>query len=108
TQFALSIGIPVALFVVQRQVDFLKTKDVGFDTDGLISLNHVSWDHKAGALKAELAQHPDILSTSFSTWLPTDGAGYMTRLIDDPRDPGNKMDLWYIAGDPDMAQTLGL
>src|SRR5690606_9580507 len=48
TQFALSIGIPVALFVVQRQVDFLKTKDVGFDTDGLISLNHVSWDHKAG------------------------------------------------------------
>jgi ABC-type antimicrobial peptide transport system, permease component len=108
TQFALSIGILVALFVVQHQVDFLKNKDVGFDTEGLLSLNHVSWDNKASVLKAELAQHPDILSASFSTWLPTDGAGYMTRLIDDPRDPGNKTDLWYIAGDPDMAQTLGL
>ena len=108
TQFALSISILVALFVVRSQVDFLKTKDIGFDTEGLLSINHVSWDNKASALKAELAQHPDILSTSFSTWLPTDGAGYMTRLIDDPRDPGNKIDLWYIAGDPNMAQTLGL
>ncbi|MFC3196075.1 FtsX-like permease family protein [Parapedobacter deserti] len=108
TQFALSVGILAALFVVQHQVDFLKSKDVGFDTEGLISINHVSWDNKASALKAEFAQHPDILSTSFSTWLPTDGTGYMTRLIDDPRDPGNKIDLWYIAGDPDMAQTLGL
>ena len=60
-QFALSIGIMVALLVVQHQVDFLKTKDVGFDTEGLISLNHVSWDNKAGALKAELAKHPDKL-----------------------------------------------
>lgn len=107
-QFAISIGIVISMFVVQRQVDFLKTKDVGFDTEGLLSLNHVSWDNKANALKAELAQHPDILSSSFSNWLPTDGAGSMTRLIDDPRDPGKKTDLWYIAGEPDMAQTLGL
>ncbi len=107
-QFTISIGILVAMFVVQRQVAFLKTTDVGFDTDGLVGLNHVSWDNKASVLKAELAQHPDILSASFSNWLPTDGAGYMTRLIDDPRNPGSKIDLWYIAGDPDMAQTLGL
>lgn len=106
-QFTLSIGVLVALLVVQRQVDFLKTKDVGFDTEGLVSLNHVSWDNKGGALKTELAQHPDIVATSFTTWLPTDGTGYMVRPVEDPRDPGNKMDLWYIAGDQDMAQTLG-
>ncbi|SEL52463.1 FtsX-like permease family protein [Parapedobacter koreensis] len=107
-QFVLSIVILVAMLAVQQQVDFLKTKDVGFDTEGLLSINHVSWDNKSNALKAELAKNPDILSLSFSNWLPTDGAGTIVRTIEDPRDPSKKVEVWYIDGEPNMAETLGL
>src|SRR5690606_10884345 len=70
-QFAISIAILVSMLVVQQQVDFLKTKDVGFDTDGLLSINHVSWDNKSNTLRTELLRNPAIQSLSFTNWLPT-------------------------------------
>lgn len=107
-QFSISIIIVVALLTVQQQIDFLKNKDVGFDTDGLISINYVSWENNLAAIKTEFDKNPDILSYSVSSWLPTQGAGYMVRAIDDPRNPGQKIEVWYIAGDPSLAETLGL
>ncbi|MEC3882064.1 FtsX-like permease family protein, partial [Parapedobacter sp. 10938] len=107
-QFAISIAILVSMLVVQQQVDFLKTKDVGFDTEGLLSINHVSWDNKANTLRTELLRNPAIQSLSFSNWLPTDGAGPMLEHVPDPQNPSKQIELWYIDGEANMAQTLGL
>ncbi|MGH2563933.1 MAG: ABC transporter permease, partial [Ginsengibacter sp.] len=41
-------------------------------------------------------------------WTPTQGAGTMSREIDDPGHPGNKITVWYINADPDITRTLGL
>src|SRR3546814_16250067 len=41
-------------------------------------------------------------------WLPTDGASPILRRLPDPQDPGKQSELWYIDGEPNMAQTLGL
>ncbi|WP_353131145.1 FtsX-like permease family protein [Parapedobacter pyrenivorans] len=107
-QFAISIVILASMLVVQQQVDFLKTKDIGFDSEGLISVDYVSWDNKSQTLRAELLKNPDILSLSFSGWLPSDGAGPMMKSVTDPSDPNKKIELWYIDGEPNIAQTLGL
>lgn len=107
-QFSISIVIVVAMLIVQQQVNFFKSKDVGFDADGLISINHVSFENNVDALKTEVKRNPNVTSLSISNWLPTEGAGYMVRAIDDPRNPGEKTELWYIAGDPNLAETLGL
>lgn len=107
-QFAIAIIIIISLLVVQQQIHFLKNKDIGFDTQGLISINHVSWDNKFDVFKAELNKNPDILSFSLSSWLPTDGAGYMSRPVTDRRDPSKEAKIWYIAGSPNLAETLGL
>ncbi|GGG81063.1 ABC transporter permease [Parapedobacter pyrenivorans] len=107
-QFAIAVAILVSMLVVQQQVDFLKTKDVGFNTEGLLSINHVSWDGKSTALRVELEKNPDIVSLSFSNWLPTDGAGTMVRTMEDPRNPNEQIDVWYIDAEPGMAKTLGL
>ncbi|MFB2119082.1 ABC transporter permease [Parapedobacter sp. 2B3] len=107
-QFAISIAILVAMLIVQQQVAFLKTRDVGFGTEGLLSVNHVSWDNKSEALRNELLRNPAIQSLSFTNWLPTDGAGPMLNSIPDPQDPTEQIELWYIDGEPNMAQTLGL
>lgn len=108
TQFGLSILILVSMLVVQGQVQYMKSKDTGIDTNGLVSINHVSFDSKADALKHELDKQANILSHSMSSWAPTDGAGYMVGSIDDPRNPGQKTDIWYIAGEANLAETLGL
>ncbi|MFB5944469.1 ABC transporter permease [Albibacterium profundi] len=107
-QFSISIVIVVAMLIVQQQVNFMKNKDVGFNADGLISINHVSFENNLDALKTEIKRDPSVISLSISSWLPSDGAGYMVKTIDNPLNPGEKQELWYIAGDPNLAETLGL
>ncbi|MCL8000545.1 FtsX-like permease family protein, partial [Brucella sp. 21LCYQ03] len=108
TQFSLSIIILVAMLVVQSQVYFMKNKETGIDTEGLISIGGISFDNQLEAFKNKLYEHPNIMHLSLSSWLPTDGPGYMTRLVEDPKNPQNKFELWYIAGEPNLAETLGL
>lgn len=107
-QFSLSIVILIALFVMSKQINFMKDKDPGFDSKGLISIDHISFDEKSTAFKEALNVNPSIQSHSFSSWLPMDGAGYMTRYVEDPGNPGHKVEMWYIAGEPNLAETLGL
>lgn len=107
-QFSLSIIVLLAMIIVQQQVRFMDTKDVGFNKNNLLNIAGISWDNKGGAFKNELLRIPGIESASISNWAPSQGAGYMSREIDDPNQPGNKINVWYIAGEAGLAQTLGL
>ncbi len=107
-QFSISIAVLISLIVVQQQVSFLKHADIGYQTNNLLSVEAISWDGKGGAFKNEMRRLPDVASASISDWAPTEGAGSMSKEIDDPSHPGNKINVWFINGDPDLTQTLGL
>lgn len=107
-QFSISIIVLVALLVVQQQVTFLKSKDLGYDEKGLLSISSVTWDGKGDAFKNQLLKNPNIEKISVSTWIPTKGAGYMSKRIPDPADPDKSFEVFYITADPDLAETLGL
>lgn len=106
-QLSISIIVLIATLVVQQQISFLKTKDIGFDTDGLLSIDYVSWDNKSNTLRIELLKNSAILSTSFTYWLPT-VPGMEMKLLRTPGKSYNETELWYIDGEPNMAQTMGL
>ncbi|MEO6187329.1 MAG: FtsX-like permease family protein, partial [Ginsengibacter sp.] len=107
-QFAISIVVLIAMIVVQQQVSFMKNKNIGFNKNNLLSIGSVSWDGKGDVFKNELLNQPGVVSASITGWTPTQGAGTMSREIDDPGHPGNKITVWYINADPDIAKTLGL
>jgi putative ABC transport system permease protein len=107
-QFTISIVVLLAMIVVREQITFMDNKDIGFNKNNLLSIGAVSWDGKASAFKNELLRIKDVEQASFSSWLPANGAGYMSREVDDPNRPKNKIIVWYIAGDANLAQTLGL
>lgn len=107
-QFSISIAVLLGMIVVQQQVRFIKNTDIGFDKKNLLSIGSVSWDGKGDAFKNELMRVPGVESASMSSWIPSNGAGYMSREIDDPSQPGNKIKVWYIAGEANLAQTLRL
>lgn len=106
-QFSISIAVLIAMLIVQQQISFLKTKDVGFDTDGLLSIDYVSWDNKSNTLRTELLKNPMILSTSFTHWRPT-YPGHEMILLRTPGKSYDETELWFIEGEPNMAQTVGL
>lgn len=107
-QFSISIIVLVALIIIQEQVHFMKNKDIGFNKNNLLSIGHVSWDGKGQSFKNELLGRQGVVSASITGWLPTEETGSMSTEIDDPRNPGNKITVWFINGDLDLAETLGL
>ena len=107
-QFAVSIVVLIVLIVVQQQNSFLKSSDIGYDSKGLLSIGRVSWDGKGESFKNELLNQPGVKCASITSWLPTKGAGNMSSEIHDPNRPGNKLKVWYIAGDMDLAKVMGL
>lgn len=107
-QFSISIAVLVAMIVVQQQVSYMNNKDIGFNKNNLLSIASVSWDGKGESFKNELLNQRGVVSASITSWLPTQGAGFMSREIDDPVHPGNKINVWFINADVDLAKTLGL
>jgi len=107
-QFCISIFVLLALIVVQKQLDFIQNRDMGFNKDHLLSIDYVSWDGKSDVFKNELLKIPGVVKASITQWVPTKGAGFMSRDVEDPADANTKVKVWYISGDLDLAQTLQL
>lgn len=107
-QFAISIFVLVALVVVQNQVHFMKHKDIGFNKNNLLDIAYINWNGKAQTFKNELRKIPGVVNASISTWSPGNGPGYMSREIENPTNRNEKINVWYINGDPDLPQTIGL
>ncbi|MCP4580706.1 MAG: FtsX-like permease family protein [candidate division Zixibacteria bacterium] len=70
-QFSVSIILVIGVIIISRQLDFMKSKDLGFDKEQIIytRLNSGNVD-KYNALKAELLRNPDIVNVTASFQLP--------------------------------------
>lgn len=70
-QFSISIFLIIATMIMAHQIDFLKTKDLGFNRNNVVAIpTHAFWfgDRTGGTaleyFKNELKHHPDILAIS--------------------------------------------
>lgn len=107
-QFSISIIVLLATIVVSQQLDLMKHKPLGYDPANLLSIGNTSWDGKGPAFKNELQSIAGVVRSSFSNWQPGDGGGDMQRQVEDPMHANRRIDIWYIAGDTDLAETMGL
>jgi len=66
-QFALAVGMMVSTAVVVQQLHFMKTRDVGFDTERmlLVQLDREA-NKKYSALKTEIARNPHVVGVTAS------------------------------------------
>ncbi|NIJ52226.1 ABC transporter permease [Dyadobacter arcticus] len=108
SQFSISIVVLIATIVVRQQLSYMKNKDLGYNKNNLLAIRSVSWEGKSDTFKSEVNRIPGVTSSSISQWLPTEGGGFMTTEVEDPTNPENKVKIFYIAGDLDLPQTLGL
>jgi len=107
-QFVISMVVLIALIVVNNQVSFMKNKDLGYNTENLLTISNISWDNKADTFKERLLQIPGVTNASVTSFLPGTGSIYMTRPVEDPFNPNQDIDVGFIKGDVDLAATLGL
>lgn len=72
-QFTVSIALIAATLLVQEQIHFMKSQELGFDRDNVIYFMGPPNNRKE-AFKSAILEHPDVLDVSFSNAVP----GYIT------------------------------
>lgn len=107
-QFVISMVVLIGLIVVDDQVDFMKNKDLGYNTENLISISNISWDGKGKTFKDRLLEIPGVKNASITSFLPGTGSAYMSKRVEDPFNDGEFLRVNFIKGDVDLPATLGL
>jgi len=87
-QFAISIFLVVSVLLLNRQVNYMKHKDIGFDREHLVTLGKFSpaIQNSYPSLKAELLQNTsiqDVTASMFTPGLPR-GTSPIYKRGDDP------------------------
>jgi putative ABC transport system permease protein len=74
-QFTTSIILIVATFIINRQMDFLLNRKLGFDKDQVVQVQGVaSLDKQVKTFRDELLKVPGVRSASLSDFLPIAGS----------------------------------
>ncbi len=89
-QFGISICLLIGTFVVNKQLNFIQNKNLGFNKEHLLSINNISLlgDH-VETFKEELLKNANIISATnsavmFSTGIPGDGFLFNQKTGTDP------------------------
>jgi putative ABC transport system permease protein len=71
-QFVVSVGLIVSAVVVRLQLDFIKSKDVGYEKDQIVVIRLHDPDVKKSldALKSELKVNPNVIASTATDALP--------------------------------------
>ena len=110
-QFAISIGLIVGTMVVYFQLSYIQNKELGFDKEQILLIQDTyTLGDKIRSFKEQLAQIPEVISSTTSSYLPLAGGNrnsvYFSR-TDAATDEGKAlMQAWIV--DEDYTKTLGM
>jgi putative ABC transport system permease protein len=99
-QFTVSACLLMAVILISQQVNFLRTKNLGFDKDHVVVVETTDPKRTAEVFRNELSAIPSIAGVSFSTSTPSSDGHWgtpMSRI--GLRDPGSKPMTLILADD---------
>src|SRR5690554_7840553 len=95
------------MLTIRAQLEYLDTKDLGYDPENLLLIEHADWGEKGTTFKQTLIQQPGIQSVSLSQWTPFQGSVSFLQM-EDPEKPDNGDSYILISVDFDFVETIGL
>ena len=108
-QFAISIFMLISTFIIYDQMQYLRSKDLGFDKEQVATFQlrgqaFQSWN----VLKSSLLQNPNISTASSTSSVP--GGGYPNRMLDIENNEGvmQELGLNMLSIDFEYFPTLGI
>jgi putative ABC transport system permease protein len=110
-QFAASIILIIGTIIIFRQLNYIQTKNLGFNKDQVLIINDAyALDQKTQAFKNEMLQVPGVISGTFSGFLPVTNSSrndntFSTQPVMDSKN-GFNMQVWRV--DYDYLPTMGM
>lgn len=105
-QFTIAIFFIIATFVFARQMNYVRTKDLGLNHQDIVVVPTGLWYNNSN-FKNELMKNPNILSVSASVYAPID-FGFRTTLALDHQGTTDSLNVSLFWVDEDFAETYKL
>ena len=110
-QFTISIALIIGSLVVQRQIEFMQNKKLGFDKEQILIIEDTyTLDDQIGTFKSQLQQLATVEEVSVTGFVPVDGynVNYSGGWADgrQEEEAGINIAKWYV--DYDYVKTLGM
>ncbi len=105
-QFTIAIFFIIATLVFARQMDYVRTKDLGLNHQDIVVVPTGLWYNNSN-FKNELKKNPNILSVSASVYAPID-FGFRTTLALDHQGTTDSLNVSLFWVDEDFAETYKL
>jgi putative ABC transport system permease protein len=105
-QFTISVGLLVAVTLIAQQVDFLRSKSLGFDRENIINVEIMS-ARKASIFTSELQKIPAIKDMAFATATPTNDGHWGTVMSRIGRDDPNRQGVTMLMVDDNFCKMYG-
>ncbi len=107
SQFVVSIGVVIIMLFMNRQVEFMRHRDLGFKKENVVSIRLRDNDviPKIPAFKQDLIQNPDIISVATAIGQP--GAPNTGLYKFEGRNGMEEHNFWVLWAGFDFVQTLG-
>ncbi len=107
-QFTISVGLLMILLLIGRQVDFLRSKNLGFNKDNIINVEIKSRANKELVFKNELNKIAQIKDISFATATPSSEGHWGTIMNRNNREDPTRKDVTLIFGDERFCKMYDL
>lgn len=105
-QFVISIFIIICSFLINKQLDYIRNDNLGFNKENLVVIQNAGYlGNKITTMKESLLEWPDIKSVSAAYSVPGEGQGNMQFR---PEGFEDNVLLDLIFADEDYAETYGL
>jgi putative ABC transport system permease protein len=110
-QFSTSVILIISTLVIYNQLQYIQNRDIGFNKENLLYMQMPKVgdlkDNK-DAMRATLAQYPDISSYTFTDELPTNLTSGGSQLTWRGMDPGTQVMAYRLRVDENFVKTFGM
>lgn len=109
-QFSISISLIIGTLLISRQIEFAKSRPIGYNTDRLISMKPGTQDYyeKKETLRNELLKTGVVVETAATNYEVTSTLGWNNGISWAGKDPDQKAEFNTIRVSPEYGKTIGL
>ena len=105
-QFAISIILIIVSGIVLKQIDYIYSKDLGFDKENIIVIYSSDLEGKENVFKTEILKNPNVISVSIGK--TPFGGGWLDSWSWEGKNKKGKLDIIQIYSDSDYLKTLDI
>jgi len=104
-QFSISIFLIIGTIVIYNQLNYIQSKDLGFNRNHVLTINSVNTLNNPQTLKQEIKQLPGVINATLTSSLPTSTSRF-NNVISNDRKKGTFTSFWKV--DEDYLNTMGM